>query len=212
MAKDAKTNSRKEKITKKREEVTRRRKNSETSDDSDHDNHSDSDGEDDEMDVQEYRKFLSKIFPSKHLNKKIKAGEKLKKLAKAEEEEEEEEEEETKPKKKTNKKKASSNKSKKSKKNNKEESEEDEESEEELVDFSDLSTQTMIDLVSYYISKKMIKSFNYHDLKDPEFLPLYLLTNFFTEAQFRLDESLDGIENGPYSSNPTESDFTFKSD
>ena len=88
----------------------------------------------------------------------------------------------------------------------------DEESEEELVDFSDLSTQTMIDLVSYYISKKMIKSFNYHDLKDPEFLPLYLLTNFFTEAQFRLDESLDGIENGPYSSNPTESDFTFKSD
>jgi len=38
-----------------------------------------SDSENDEMDVHEYRKFLSKIFPSKHLNKKIKDGEKLKK-------------------------------------------------------------------------------------------------------------------------------------
>ena len=56
-----------------------------------------------------------------------------------------------------------------------------EESEEEFVNFSELSTQTMIDIVSFYISKKMIKSFNYHDLKDPEFLPRYLLTNFFTE-------------------------------
>jgi ATP-dependent Lon protease len=32
----------------------------------------------DEMDVHEYRKFLSKIFPSKHLSNKIKAGEKMK--------------------------------------------------------------------------------------------------------------------------------------
>ena len=33
-----------------------------------------------EMDVQEYRKFLSKIFPSKYLDKKIKDGEKQLKL------------------------------------------------------------------------------------------------------------------------------------
>ena len=32
------------------------------------------------MDVHEYRKFLSKIFPSKHINNKIKAGDKLKKV------------------------------------------------------------------------------------------------------------------------------------
>ena len=30
------------------------------------------------MDVQEYRKFLSKLFPSKYINNKIKAGKKLK--------------------------------------------------------------------------------------------------------------------------------------
>uniref|UniRef100_A0A6C0ERM3 ATPase AAA-type core domain-containing protein n=1 Tax=viral metagenome TaxID=1070528 RepID=A0A6C0ERM3_9ZZZZ len=45
---------------------------------SDSDNNSSSDSED-EMDVHEYRKFLQKIFPSKHMNKKIKDGEKLKK-------------------------------------------------------------------------------------------------------------------------------------
>jgi hypothetical protein len=43
----------------------------------------DSDSEsDEEMDVHEYRKFLSKIFPSKNLDKKIKEGEKLKKSSK----------------------------------------------------------------------------------------------------------------------------------
>ena len=46
--------------------------------DSDNDNDS-SESDNDDMDAHEYRKFLSKIFPSKHLNKKIKAGEKLKK-------------------------------------------------------------------------------------------------------------------------------------
>lgn len=44
---------------------------------SDSDNDS-SDSDSEEMDVIEYRKFLSKIFPSKYLDKKIKAGEKLK--------------------------------------------------------------------------------------------------------------------------------------
>ena len=37
--------------------------------------------EEDDMDAHEYRKLLSKIFPSKHLSNKIKAGEKLKKFA-----------------------------------------------------------------------------------------------------------------------------------
>ena len=49
------------------------------------DSSSDDDGElsnsdNDEMDVHEYRKFLSKIFPSKHLNTKIRAGDRLKKI------------------------------------------------------------------------------------------------------------------------------------
>jgi len=48
--------------------------------DSDSDSNDGSDTESDELDVHEYRKFLSKIFPSKHLSKKIKAGEKLKKV------------------------------------------------------------------------------------------------------------------------------------
>ena len=48
--------------------------------DSDNDNDTgSSESDNDDMNTHEYRKFLSKIFPSKHLNKKIKAGEKLKK-------------------------------------------------------------------------------------------------------------------------------------
>ena len=35
--------------------------------------------DDDKVDFHEYRKCLSKLFPSKHINKKIKAGERLKK-------------------------------------------------------------------------------------------------------------------------------------
>ena len=64
--------------------------------------------EDDAMDEHEYRKFLQKIFPSKDLSNKIKAGEKMKKAIKnkivknskskeVQEEESEEEDEEEKP-------------------------------------------------------------------------------------------------------------------
>ena len=63
------------KRSKKEDEKTRNKKRNEESD-SDNDM---SDSEDEEINVHEYRKFLSKIFPSKHLNKKIKDGEKLKK-------------------------------------------------------------------------------------------------------------------------------------
>ncbi len=47
--------------------------------DNDSSSYSSSDSDEDEMDMHEYRKYLQKIFPSKHMDKKIKAGEKLKK-------------------------------------------------------------------------------------------------------------------------------------
>jgi len=81
------------KRSKKQEELIKKKKN-ETSD-SDNDG---SDSENDEMDVHEYRKFLSKIFPSKNLNNKIKASERLKKLSE-EMSSNEESEEDVKPKK-----------------------------------------------------------------------------------------------------------------
>jgi len=59
----------------------------------DTDSSSESDSENDaEMDVHEYRKFLSKIFPSKHLTNKIKAGKKLKEKKEKDEKETETEE------------------------------------------------------------------------------------------------------------------------
>jgi len=64
--------------SRRQEELNKKKKKAEHSD-SDGDN--DVDSESDEMDVHEYRKFLSKIFPSKNLNEKIKAGESLKKIA-----------------------------------------------------------------------------------------------------------------------------------
>ena len=72
------TNNSKSKQLKKAEEEKRKRKQIE---DSGSDNNS-SDSESDELNAHEYRKFLSKMFPSKHLNEKIKAGEKLKKQLK----------------------------------------------------------------------------------------------------------------------------------
>ena len=92
------------KKSKKREEMNRRRKANENSDDDDAGSFIESD-EEEEMDTQEYRKFISKIFPSKYISKKINDGKKLKKLLdevsdEEEDEEEEEEEDDEKPKKK----------------------------------------------------------------------------------------------------------------
>ena len=90
------------KRSKKEDEKSRNKKKNE---ESDSDNGED-ESNDDEMDVHEYRKFLSKIFPSKHLSKKINDGEKLKKVIEEEEPEEEwetESEEEKISKKKVNK-------------------------------------------------------------------------------------------------------------
>ena len=76
------------KKSKKQEEMNmKKKKNQESDSDNDSIICSDSDV-DDEMDVQEYRKFISKIFPSKHINNKIKAGNKLKKTLDADEEDE----------------------------------------------------------------------------------------------------------------------------
>jgi len=80
--------------------------------DSDSTSDSSSESENEEMDVHEYRKFLSKIFPSKHLSKKIKSTEKNKKKYKDESESESESEED----KKVSKKKKQTKFSKKSKK------------------------------------------------------------------------------------------------
>jgi len=53
----------------------------------------DSEDENEEMDQLEYKKFLSKMFPSKHINKQVEDGKRLKKMLKKTEEEEEEESE-----------------------------------------------------------------------------------------------------------------------
>ena len=76
MSRDAQNkNNSKAKQLKKAEEEKRKQKQFE---DSGSDSNS-SDSESDELNSHEYRKFLNKMFPSKHLNDKIKAGEKLKK-------------------------------------------------------------------------------------------------------------------------------------
>ena len=132
------------KRSKKEDDKKRNRKNNNDSDSDDGDYESS-----DEMDVHEYRKFLSKIFPSKHLSKKIKAGEKLKKTvesdsseSEAEEEWETESEEEYEPrKKKSNKKKSNKKKvvesSEEEELESSEEEESDEESDEESSEESD---------------------------------------------------------------------------
>jgi ATP-dependent Lon protease len=96
MVRDTKSkNSKKEqnKRMKKREEIKKKqKKNKESDSDNNSDSNTDSDSEKDEMDVHELRKYIQKIFPSKHMDKKIKAGDKLKKNLKGIEEDSEDEE------------------------------------------------------------------------------------------------------------------------
>ena len=142
------------KKTKKREIITRSKKmHKDSDDDSDYDDYEDD--EEVEMDMHEYRKLLGKLFPSKHMNQKIKMGEKEKdkkrntkkeEVSESDESEnddsewEEEEEEERSPKKKhvnqKNKSKKNDKKSSNSKKSKKYE-ESDEESEYETYDEDD---------------------------------------------------------------------------
>ena len=82
--KTASTTFKKDKSTsksKKRDEIKQRRKNNESSDsESDSYIETEDDDEEDEIDIPEYRKFISKIFPSKYMDKKVKDTNKLKKL------------------------------------------------------------------------------------------------------------------------------------
>ena len=118
------------KTDKKKEEVARRRKSNKDSDDDSGDEYSTStysdEEEEEEMDIHEYRKFISKIFPSKYINKKIKAGEKVKKILSEDSESEESEEEPKKTLKKTKNTK-STNRLKKKKEESESESEDDDE-------------------------------------------------------------------------------------
>jgi ATP-dependent Lon protease len=139
------------KRSKKDDDKKRNRKNNNDSDSDDGDYESS-----DEMDVHEYRKFLSKIFPSKHLSKKIKAGNKLKKTVDSDSSEEEsseaeEEEWETEsdeeyepPKKKSNKKKSNK---KKIEESEEEESSEAEESDDEESDESDVKGSNKLNII-----------------------------------------------------------------
>jgi ATP-dependent Lon protease len=72
---------------KRQEEDTRRKKYNESSSD-DEDSYYDEEEEEteEELDQQEYRKFLRNLYPSKYMDKKVKAGDKLKKVLKEDEE------------------------------------------------------------------------------------------------------------------------------
>ena len=67
--------------SKKQDELNKKKRRNDTSDSDNDDINSDSENEnEDDINIHEFRKFLSKTFPSKYINKKIKAGEKLKKV------------------------------------------------------------------------------------------------------------------------------------
>ena len=122
----------------KREDKMLRRKKVESSD-SDSDNNSNNDSENEEMDIHECRKIISSIFPSKHMDKKVKAGERLKKLIESESEEDESEEWETESEeeisvKKLKKKNAAINKKKKNKHYEQEEDDYDSEDDSDYVE------------------------------------------------------------------------------
>ena len=105
----------------------------EESDSSSDDNSTHSESDEEQMDMREYRKFVSKIFPSKYMNKKVKAE------ATQDDSDEEEYEEEEIPVKKSSKKKNIKSSKKKSSKKKKiiVESESEEEEEYETVDEDD---------------------------------------------------------------------------
>jgi ATP-dependent Lon protease len=99
MARDTQSKTTKKetsKKNKKQEELSRKKKSNKDSDDDEGDFMA-SDDEDDEMDMQEYRKFIGKMFPSKFMDKKVKMGEKIKKFLKTVPIEDDDEEDESEP-------------------------------------------------------------------------------------------------------------------
>jgi ATP-dependent Lon protease len=150
MPRDSQTKLKKEQ-NKRSKKDDEKKHNKKINNDSDSDDGDYESGE--EMDVHEYRKFLSKIFPSKHLSKKIQAGEKIKKIISVEEdlsEEDEEEweteseEEEEVPKKKKNTNKKKSNKKKKIVEESESEEEEEEEDSEAEEDSSEAEDEIIV--------------------------------------------------------------------
>ena len=149
MPRDSQTKLKKEQ-NKRSKKDDEKKHNKKINNDSDSDDGDYESGE--EMDVHEYRKFLSKIFPSKHLSKKIQAGEKIKKIISVEEdlseedeeewETESEEEEEVPKKKKSNKK--NSNKKKKIVEESESEEEEEEEDSEAEEDSSEAEDEIIV--------------------------------------------------------------------
>lgn len=84
----------KKSVSKKHEEDKRKRKinvSSDSGSDSDSSYHTD-DSDEETLDIQEYRKLLSQLYPSKHIQQKIKAGKNLKHILDKEVEDETEDE------------------------------------------------------------------------------------------------------------------------
>jgi ATP-dependent Lon protease len=172
MSHDSKTKmfkSETNKNKKKYEDIKQKRKIVESSDD---ESICSDDEEEDEMDLHEYRKFLKNIFPSKHLDNKIKAGERIKKYIKEEEEddeeedEEEEEIEEIKPKK-SNKKHTNQNKLKKEK-IKKEESDNEEDDDEEYVEEKSPKA-SKFNIIFTIGSKSKNKGKNYYEDEEDDY-------------------------------------------
>jgi ATP-dependent Lon protease len=97
---DKKNDKKQDKKAKKSDDRRRKQIEDDSSDNNSDYNSDETEEDDDEIDQHEYRKFLSKMFPSKHINDKVKAGEKLKKafkkdIKKMEESEDDESEEES---------------------------------------------------------------------------------------------------------------------
>ena len=97
---DTKNDRKNDRKAKKSDDRRRKQIEDDSSDNSSDYNSDETEEDDDEIDQHEYRKFLSKMFPSKHINDKVKAGEKLKKafkkdIKKMEESEDDESEEES---------------------------------------------------------------------------------------------------------------------
>ena len=83
------------KSSKKNDDKSKNKKMSQQSDDdtiTDTDEDEEEEEEEEELDIHEYRKFLSSLYPSKDINKKVKAGERAKKVFKKFQKQEEEEE------------------------------------------------------------------------------------------------------------------------
>ena len=162
MKKDSAIKTRSQTKKTKKEEAARLRKHNDTSSDSDYDSESEEDENEEELDMHEYRKFLAKTFPSKHMNKKVNAGKKLQKALKEDyseqssstNDDESESDEEYIPKKNKTKPKEKKNKSKKVVSSEEEEDDSESEADESVEEDSEEESEEE-EIVS---KKKSIKS------------------------------------------------------